>query len=233
MRAGSRTASLDAAYVSGTNVTAIVELAFGQIKQGRGFRQFLFRVMPKLRGDWALIVHHRLARTSSPHRGLDRPRYKASYASASCGCHAESLLIEGECGSREGARRVQSHVEEGQGLGLRTEWKRPHGPRTVGTSRIVGRRPASHFCVRKTWRNRRRTTNNEGTLSHSFNAGDSRTVTQRSHTERKHSVARRRHKGITSVGTKPIFLPGRPGLYSRAWSERSPRLGPCSGQSTS
>jgi hypothetical protein len=46
--AGSRTASLDAGYVSGANVTAIVELAFGQIKQGRGFRQFLFRVMRKL-----------------------------------------------------------------------------------------------------------------------------------------------------------------------------------------
>ena len=119
--AGSRTASLEAGYVSGAHVTAIVELAFGKIKQGRGFRQFLFRAMRKRRGDWALIVHHRLARTSSPHRGLDRPRYKASCASASCDCHAESLLIEYECGSREGTRRAQSHVEEGRSLGLRTE----------------------------------------------------------------------------------------------------------------
>ena len=54
--AGSRTASLEAGYVSGAHVTAIVELAFGKIKQGRGFRQFLFRVMRKLRGDWALIL---------------------------------------------------------------------------------------------------------------------------------------------------------------------------------
>lgn len=169
--AGSRTASLEAGYVSGAHVTAIVELAFGKIKQGRGFRQFLFRAMRKRRGDWALIVHHRLTRTSSPHRGLDRPRYKASCASASCGCHAEFLLIEYECGSREGTRRAQSHVEEGRSLGLRTEWKRAHGPRTVGTSRTGGRRPASPICVRKTWRTRQRTTNNEGTLSHSFNAG--------------------------------------------------------------
>jgi hypothetical protein len=111
------------------------------------------------------------SRTSSPHRRLDRPRYKASCASASCGCHAESLLIEYECGSREGTRRAQSHVEEGRSLGLRMEWKRAHGPRTVGTSRTGGRRPASPICVRITWRTRQRTTNNEGTLSHSFNAG--------------------------------------------------------------
>jgi len=33
----------------------IVEPVFGQIKQGRGFRQFLLRGMRKVRGEWACI----------------------------------------------------------------------------------------------------------------------------------------------------------------------------------
>jgi hypothetical protein len=39
---------------------AIVEPVFGQIKQGRGFRQFLLRGLQKVRGEWALIcaTHH-------------------------------------------------------------------------------------------------------------------------------------------------------------------------------
>jgi hypothetical protein len=35
--------------------TAIVEPVFGQIKQGRGYRQFLLRGMRQVRGEWALI----------------------------------------------------------------------------------------------------------------------------------------------------------------------------------
>jgi hypothetical protein len=34
---------------------AIVEPVFGQIKQGRGFRQFLLRGIRKVRGEWALV----------------------------------------------------------------------------------------------------------------------------------------------------------------------------------
>jgi hypothetical protein len=34
---------------------AIVEPVFGQIKQGRGFRQFLLRGLRQVRGEWALI----------------------------------------------------------------------------------------------------------------------------------------------------------------------------------
>ncbi len=34
---------------------AIVEPVFGQIKQGRGFRQFVLRGLQKVRGEWALI----------------------------------------------------------------------------------------------------------------------------------------------------------------------------------
>jgi hypothetical protein len=34
---------------------AIVEPVFGQIKQGRGYRQFLLRGMQQVRGEWALI----------------------------------------------------------------------------------------------------------------------------------------------------------------------------------
>jgi hypothetical protein len=33
----------------------IVEPVLGQIKQGRGFRQFLLRGLEKVRGEWALI----------------------------------------------------------------------------------------------------------------------------------------------------------------------------------
>jgi hypothetical protein len=33
----------------------IVEPVFGQIKQARGFRQFLLRGLEKVRGEWALI----------------------------------------------------------------------------------------------------------------------------------------------------------------------------------
>ena len=33
----------------------IVEPVFGQIKQGRGMRGFLFRGLQKVRGEWALI----------------------------------------------------------------------------------------------------------------------------------------------------------------------------------
>ena len=33
----------------------VVEPVFGQIKQARGFRQFLLRVLEKVRGEWALI----------------------------------------------------------------------------------------------------------------------------------------------------------------------------------
>ena len=34
---------------------AIVEPVFGQIKQARGFRQFLLRGLKKVQGEWALI----------------------------------------------------------------------------------------------------------------------------------------------------------------------------------
>jgi hypothetical protein len=33
----------------------IVEPVFGQIKQGRGFRQFLLRGLEKVKAEWALI----------------------------------------------------------------------------------------------------------------------------------------------------------------------------------
>ena len=34
---------------------AIVEPVFGQIKQARGFRQFLLRGIEKVRGEWSLV----------------------------------------------------------------------------------------------------------------------------------------------------------------------------------
>ena len=62
---------------------AIVEPVFGQIKQGRGFRQFLLRGMRKVRGEWALIctTHNvlklwtaRRRRRRRPGQGLRRRR---------------------------------------------------------------------------------------------------------------------------------------------------------------
>ena len=35
--------------------TETVEPVFGQIKQGRGFRQFLLRGLEKVKGEWSLI----------------------------------------------------------------------------------------------------------------------------------------------------------------------------------
>ena len=54
---------------------AIVEPVFGQIKQGRGFRQFLLRGMRKVRGEWALIctTHNVLKLWTARRRRRRRP----------------------------------------------------------------------------------------------------------------------------------------------------------------
>jgi hypothetical protein len=45
----------------------IVEPVFGQIKQARGFRQFLLRVVDKVRAEWALIcAAHNLLKLANP-----------------------------------------------------------------------------------------------------------------------------------------------------------------------
>ena len=46
---------------------AIVEPVFGQIKQARGFRQFLLRGLEKVQGEWALVctTHNVLKRLSN------------------------------------------------------------------------------------------------------------------------------------------------------------------------
>lgn len=54
---------------------AIVEPVFGQIKQGRGFRQLLLRGMRKVRGEWALIctTHNVLKLWTALRRRRRRP----------------------------------------------------------------------------------------------------------------------------------------------------------------
>ena len=54
---------------------AIVEPVFGQIKQGRGFRQFLLRGMRQVRGEWALIctTHNVLKLWTARRRRRRRP----------------------------------------------------------------------------------------------------------------------------------------------------------------
>jgi hypothetical protein len=52
-----------------------VELVFGQIKQGRGFRQFLLRGLRQVRGQWALIctTHNVLKLWTTLRRRSRRP----------------------------------------------------------------------------------------------------------------------------------------------------------------
>ena len=54
---------------------AIVEPVFGQIKQGRGFRQFLLRGLRQVRGEWALIctTHNVLKLWTALRRRRRRP----------------------------------------------------------------------------------------------------------------------------------------------------------------
>jgi hypothetical protein len=54
---------------------AIVELVFGQIEQGRGFRQFLLRGLRQVRGEWALIctTHNVLKLWTALRRRSRRP----------------------------------------------------------------------------------------------------------------------------------------------------------------
>lgn len=56
---------------------AIVEPVFGQIKQGRRFRQFLLRGLRKVRGEWALIctTHNVLKLWTALRRRRRRPRH--------------------------------------------------------------------------------------------------------------------------------------------------------------
>ena len=43
----------------------VVEPVFGQIKQARGFRQFLLRGLEKVRGEWAMVcTAHNLLKLS-------------------------------------------------------------------------------------------------------------------------------------------------------------------------
>jgi len=47
----------------------VVEPVFGQIKQGRGFRQFLLRGIRKVRGEWALVcLTHNVLRLYAAHQ---------------------------------------------------------------------------------------------------------------------------------------------------------------------
>lgn len=72
---------------------AIVEPVFGQIKQGRGFRQCLLRGLQKVRGEWALIctTHNMLKLWRALRQRHHRP---------GDGLRAQS-------GSRMGARNAQ------------------------------------------------------------------------------------------------------------------------------
>ena len=51
-----------------------VEPVFGQIKQGRGFRQFLLRGLQKVKGEWSLIcTTHNLLKLFRHCRPLAQP----------------------------------------------------------------------------------------------------------------------------------------------------------------
>ncbi len=53
----------------------IVEPPFGQIKQARGFRQFLLRGLAKVAGEWSLItLTHNLLKLFRARPALAAPR---------------------------------------------------------------------------------------------------------------------------------------------------------------
>ena len=60
----------------------IVEPVFGQIKQGRGFRQFLLRGLRKVKGEWSLIctTHNLLKLWRAAGMAVGRPPGKRSWA---------------------------------------------------------------------------------------------------------------------------------------------------------
>jgi Transposase DDE domain len=47
----------------------VVEPVFGQIKQARGFRQFLLRGVKKVRAEWAMICNTHSPKTFHPRKG--------------------------------------------------------------------------------------------------------------------------------------------------------------------
>lgn len=57
---------------------ATVEPVFGQIKQGRGLRQFLLRGLEKVNGEWSLIcTGHNLLKLFKFGNSLINPRLTA------------------------------------------------------------------------------------------------------------------------------------------------------------
>ena len=55
---------------------ATVEPVFGQIKQGRGFRQFLLRGLDKVQGEWSLIcTTHNLLKLFKFGNSIANPRW--------------------------------------------------------------------------------------------------------------------------------------------------------------
>ena len=58
-----------------------VELVFGQIKQGRGFRQFLLRGLEKVQGEWSLIcTGHNLLKLFKFGNSIVNPRWSSAQA---------------------------------------------------------------------------------------------------------------------------------------------------------
>jgi transposase len=80
---------------------AIVEPVFGQIKHGRGFRQFLLRGMQQVRGEWALIcTTHNVLKLWTALRQRRRPACRSAGRRPGEGPRALS-------GSRKAERRGQ------------------------------------------------------------------------------------------------------------------------------
>jgi hypothetical protein len=74
----------------------VVEPVFGQIKQARGFRQFLLRGLDKVQGEWAVIclTHNILSYTGSAmdRRERERPLIKMKAALGKLFCEHGSEL---------------------------------------------------------------------------------------------------------------------------------------------
>jgi len=101
---------------------AIVELVFGQIKQGRGFLQFLLRGLRQVRGEWALIctTHNVLKlwtalrrRSRRPAAGAEREPEGRAESPGVAGCQRADRFTE-ERQLNQPSRAWCSHFNIGQ-----------------------------------------------------------------------------------------------------------------------
>ena len=95
-------------HQAGATRKFVVEPVFGQIKQARGFRQFLLRGLEKVRGEWALIcMTHNIRQSSVKKRKLEKELSKLQHqlngvraAAKALGAGTQFILVRRRCARR-------------------------------------------------------------------------------------------------------------------------------------